>query len=76
MESVKKFLRENVNDANLDQRIWDIEDIETLLDQYSDQRVKEELDEIRDILDSENSGLSIEQRVRDVQGVIRELKQK
>jgi len=34
------------------------------------------LDEIRDILDSENSGLSIEQRVRDVQGVIRELKQK
>jgi uncharacterized protein YaaR (DUF327 family) len=43
--------------------------------EYADQKVIEELQNIRDILDSENSGLSLEQRVRDIKGLIRDFKQ-
>ena len=57
MVSVKKFLKENVNDANLDQRIWDIEDIETLLDRYADQRVIEELERLKSEADDDDGDL-------------------
>lgn len=42
--------------------------------QQSNQRVVEELETIEDILNSENSGLSIEQRVQEVLKAIKELK--
>tara|TARA_R100001244_G_scaffold38060_1_gene34552 strand:+ start:226 stop:468 length:243 start_codon:yes stop_codon:yes gene_type:complete len=57
MISVKKFLRENVPDTNLNQRIWDIEELETLLDRFADQRVVEELERLKSEADDDDGDL-------------------
>ena len=43
--------------------------------EFANQRVIEVLEDVEDILNSENSGLHIEQRVREVLRAIKELKQ-
>ena len=45
------------------------------VEEYVNSRIIEELETIEDIINSENSGLSVEQRLLEVLKVIKELKQ-
>ena len=68
-EDILTELYENFQDG----KSWD----EALkkIEEYSNQRVIEELETIEDIINSGNSGLSVEQRLLEVLNVIKQLKQ-
>lgn len=75
MKGIRTHIDGLVANKGFDDAVEKARKLEEAVERYAEAKVIEELEIIEDIINSENSGLSAEQRLLEVLNAVKELKQ-